>query len=687
MKLVDSHKSSIGFRIALLALTTLVMMPVLLRPHWGMFSDPGQIVDTCHTLFSHKTTFAELVGVACGDFRPVFHLANFAVWAICPDNPLPYFLLKWACFALTVDLTFQNAFLLSDSRKAAFISAIVWFLAYPTYEVIYTLDKGEIYLGMLFAIVIAAHLQSLRAARQGVFTTRNLFFGAIVLIGCLTLTFTKLPGNLVLAYSSLPLVVTILTPLCTSERRAFSLKALFREPTQKWRLYFFGTCVLASISFVCFYIAGEGYKHPYGETSLSLSYLWSQLIAYVQGIPEFFACVSLTGGCFAASRNRLVSDDNWQTFEAVMLLLVSFVGALALLSWKSQIAYSYYPLYSFLLPAFACAISSGESRFRFFPAVIATTFLALLLPARFVDAQQQFQMDSLFLNLSKTIASKSLPFINSVIVPMNHQASAELGEELEFMTYSFAGKQPPPYDAVFRGVAAQKSTAPPRISNVLLNSSGDSHEDLHQLPEPFFFASNFVETPGFYKLSYIREKKQHWLVENVLHDDVILIPYGDLRLSKIPYRGLSLFIKPESAKLQSYPSLELEPMFRVEKSVHDLFGRVQKIGWLGMQVTNDCKYSLNLTDNGWLRNPSTVNFAAALQGRCLAVETQQSCVAEILLSTQHHHCVVLAKPAFPGAFRFDIPLLESGQMLESTARARKAPFLMQVNSSHLTTKL
>lgn len=679
MTLLHSHKSSIGFRIALLALATLVMMPVLLRPHWGMFSDPVQILDTCHTAFSHKTTLSKFVHLVCGDFRPVFHLTNFAVWAIWPHSPLPYFLLKWVCFALTVDLTFQNAFLLSDSRKSAFISTTIWFLAYPTYEVIYTLDKGEIYVGMLFAIVIAAHQQFVRLKQQEVFTGHHLLLGTIILISCLTLAFTKLPGNLVLIYSGLPLVVILLRSHRASERE-FSLKTLLREPTHKWQLYFFGTCILASVSFVCFYIAGEGYKHPYGETSLSPPFLWSQLISYIAGVPEFFACTLLTAGSFVISRKHLDGNVDWQRFEAVMLLLTSIAGALALLTWKSQIAYSYYPLYSFLLPGFAYALKLVESRFRILPQIISTIYVALLLPARFVDAQEQYQMDSLFFNLSKTTASKSMPFVNSMIFPMNHQAAAELGEELEYMSSYFAGKQPPSYDDILRGTVAQQFAIPARVSSLILNSSGDSRKDLHQLPEAFFFAKTFVETPGYYKLTYLRNQDPRWLVENVLHGDILLIPYGDIRLSKIPYRGLSLFTMPESAKLQSYQSLELKPIFRVEKSIHDLFGHVQKIGWLGAQVMQERKYSLRLLDYGWLENPAHVYFDQSLRNRVLSLQTDLSCVSELSMSSQGKSLTIKASPVRSGVFKFEIPLLSSGQRLESTNGTQKGPVLMKVKS-------
>lgn len=681
MTFVRSHKLPfLSFRLALFLLTTIAMTPVLLRPHWGMFSDPGQILDTCHSIFGHHATFSEMARLACGDFRPVFHLVNFAVWAIWPENPLPYFLLKWFCFALTVDLTFQIAYLLTDSEKTALICAIGWFLTYPTYEVIYTLDKGEIYLALLFAFVISAHLNAMRLSRQGTIATRNIFLGASVLLGCLALTFTKLPGNLVLAYAGLPLVTTIVRTLGNSDQKRRTIEIRLQDPVQNWRLFFFGACLLATISFIGFYVAGEGYKHPYGETSLSLPYLLSQLKSYSEGIPEFFACMLFTAAGFFLSRDRPESINNWRRQEAIMLALTSTLGAAALLTWKSQIAYSYYPLYSFLLPAFAYVVNGYWSRFKIVPVIISTIYAAILLPSRFVDAQEQFQMDALFANLAKLVASSSLPIKNSVIVPMTHQASAELGEELEFMTCHFAKKQPLHYELLTPEMVAQQTVTPPRISNVILGSSGDSKKDLSDLHEEFFLAKNFVESPGFYKLTYFRENNPNWLVENVLPGDILLIPYGDLHLSKIPFRGLSLFIKPESAKLGSYQYLEPKPIFRVEKSIHDLFGRVQKMGWLAVQFTKDCKYSLSLADYGWLQNPCTIYFAPFLHNRTISLQTELSCVSEISIRCQNQSIKIIASPIRPGLFCFDIPLIESGQKLESIGGQKSAPFLMKISS-------
>lgn len=158
------------YHLALWSIATLVMLPVLVRPQWGMFSDPGQILWTCGNVYSHGFHLDEWFNVVVADYRPGFHLINLLLWGVSANEPLGFYVAKWLCFGATISLTFVTCYRLSRSKLSSAIASLFWFCAYPTYEVIYTLDKGEIYIALLFALIPFAHLSVVDAINNGTVT-------------------------------------------------------------------------------------------------------------------------------------------------------------------------------------------------------------------------------------------------------------------------------------------------------------------------------------------------------------------------------------------------------------------------------------------------------------------------------------------------------------------------------------
>ena len=120
-------------------------MPVLLHPHWGLFSDARQILEYCRYFF----TTADSLPVINSVYRLVFNFLLLAVWQVSPNNPFGFYLFRASFFAGALIFTYLTAWVLSRSRLLSFLISLLWFSSTSTYEVIYTLDKGEVILAFL----------------------------------------------------------------------------------------------------------------------------------------------------------------------------------------------------------------------------------------------------------------------------------------------------------------------------------------------------------------------------------------------------------------------------------------------------------------------------------------------------------------------------------------------------------
>ncbi|MGH9552712.1 MAG: hypothetical protein ACRD3W_25255, partial [Terriglobales bacterium] len=139
----------------LLLIATAIFMPLFLHPHWGMYSDIEQIVQDCRIFYSSPSIRWDFVH---GFYRPGFHCIDLLTWLVSRENPLGFYVVNWGFFCVTLAMTYLSSFVLSKSRVFSFVAAAFLFIASPTFEVIYTLDKGEGYVTCYLSILICAFL-------------------------------------------------------------------------------------------------------------------------------------------------------------------------------------------------------------------------------------------------------------------------------------------------------------------------------------------------------------------------------------------------------------------------------------------------------------------------------------------------------------------------------------------------
>ncbi len=119
-----------------------------------------------------------------------------------------------------------------------------WFLLAPTFEVIYTLDKAEVYLAMLFNAAILAYYAGLQELCKSAPSRLKLWISAaVMLFSCTYADFVKETGQL--------LILSIL--VCPLSMRLFD--AAMPDPDdkkkacRKWSYCLGASCVVALLVF------------------------------------------------------------------------------------------------------------------------------------------------------------------------------------------------------------------------------------------------------------------------------------------------------------------------------------------------------------------------------------------------------------------------------------------------------
>lgn len=112
------ERQALTSRPHLLALSLLFLAvaaayaPVLLHPHWGLFSDAGQILEECRKFFDANCTRLDIL---CDQYRPGFNVVDKVIWLFSPERPFGFYAVRWLLFEATVLLCYGNCFLLSRS--------------------------------------------------------------------------------------------------------------------------------------------------------------------------------------------------------------------------------------------------------------------------------------------------------------------------------------------------------------------------------------------------------------------------------------------------------------------------------------------------------------------------------------------------------------------------------------------
>ncbi|HEY9755272.1 MAG TPA: hypothetical protein V6C97_08925 [Oculatellaceae cyanobacterium] len=583
MSILD-RKRAIRFSVLVLFLTSFaIAFPVIRQPYWGMFSDYLQIVESCRAGIPHG--IVSCLADCCFDLRPGAHIPDYLTWFFFPEQPRAFYIEHWLVFFLTLVLTFFSSLRLSQSVPISLLSTVAFLFAKPTFEVLYTLDKGEIFIAFMFSFIVWLNVSTSQ-------NSRTLLFARVclaLLVSCYAM-FTKQTAQLLVVYAFLSLG-------CAKLPRRVSVN----KPEQRellWFSAFLFISVTSWAAFHLFYRMKGGFSIPrYNEMDYGLTSA-QRLFHYVLGIPELsIALITTLVLLLLLLRDKSKSDSS-EFRQCAALTITVGTGAIALSGWPSEICYIFYPLLSFLLPALAYVLANAPRTLRWLVGVIAIS-LVIQIPFRFEDAQEQHEMDRLFFELkSKLEAIRSdVHSEATVVLPFTDKNAFEIGNTL-------------------RAALEHGKPTSLKVANIIRFQAPTSDSALGEFKCP-----EYVPHPGFEKCTLIDGK---WKICNVAVGDYLVVPFGNLRPAILSYRGQPMFQKGWHDWVRWMGQLKLKPTFVLSRKVRRLSGAPLEMGWICLCVTESPHVSIGCVDDGWVMDGSQVIADESCAGKVLSLRGRKS---------------------------------------------------------------
>jgi hypothetical protein len=590
--------------IAVLVGTVIVLYsPVLLHAHWGLFDDASLILQPSRRLMDDPSTISYILG---GQLRMGIYYWVTLIWRLFPENPTGFFATNCLLISVAITLLYATCYRLTGKARLSCLTSAAVLASPSLFEVIYTLDKQEVYFPFLFSSVIFAHLLSAKCK------LKLLPMLAMIAALCSTCCYlSKETGVILCLFSGALLFFNLL--FANSKR----LEVLLRN----------GIVFLATLGplLVLKLLVFPPTTDSYVVMTFNIDKLIAKTWQYAVVVPDFFlvltyACASCALMSFSKKAQR---DELWCAFLA--LLLSSIVATAALISFDTfagVLLYIWLPIYFLLLPCLAYslhtlpqALGAGVRVNR----VFVSTFLLLLLsqlPTRILQAQFQFSMDALTSALSKHLSKLTVQSKTPVVcaMPTYTVGENEVPEQIETHVRSILQKNY--YENKSEKTSRQKFT----MLNFLSPDCENEHQqgdqsDIYRLAQfrgralPYTNECplNYVGWTGFQILNGA-SPFQTWVKRPYGKDDLLIVPYGELAPNTILYRGAAIFTQPWKLKLLNFPQLTFEDVGHVERKLTNLIGHRKTIGWRTLRVKEAEPVALCTSTDGWLKSGAKVFY-------------------------------------------------------------------------------
>lgn len=643
------HKPGSHLLIAssLVGATLLLFLPVILQPHWGQFDDANLIL-ACGRRLLDDPSFRSFL-ILSGGTRVGLFLWTTALWPFFADNPAAYYTVNFVVFSLTLILFYLMSLKLTSNRCVSACSSALILTAAGLFEVIYTLDKQELYLPCLFSVVVLSHLIALDCKKR---TLAAAF--ALTLFCSIASYYTKECGAILCLFSVLFLASTMI-----ASPRANRLQAGIRIG-------------ILSLLTVVPYLCIHGLSSPtngYIQLTFSVATLSKKVANLFFADPVFVLLLLFVLASWirlTLSRHFSKSTLDWSALTA--LVASTWAASLALLCYdtgESILLYIWLPVYVFLIPAVA---SSIQNLSNLSPQVLnAKTIFGIIfaiaivqLPARVVQSQFQFQMDALLGSLADSLASyaresktrilaaaavfdvssNEVPenietFVRSKLESNYYDKKDERTGQYKFSMLNFLSDQQQP---------AHLESDPPEIFR-MREFRGSKLEYKTEFPVQYVGWSGFQILAG--STGYGR-----WVRRPFTTGDLLIVPYGDLQPNAVLYRGCGMFANPWQTQLWRFAQLTLDEIGYVERKIVVLGGHRITIGWRILRVTASQPLSANLTSTGNLNGqPIYYRFESTMP--TLRITAYHKIVRPLAATFSDQSSVSM--PA-PNSFTFSLPL-------------------------------
>ena len=521
-----------------IALPTLIVLPVILWPHYGLFSDAGQAITFPREILSNLPySLSSLKPLDDGRWNPLFHGITILIYALAPDSPLAFYIAQWLFFVGAVLILSWIIFTFSSSSRYAILSAILFCFGSAVFENFFTLDKVEPRLVFFFALILVGMVNRL-ISKNG--QNRWLSYVSLQLILGIFLVFSKESG----VYVAVALIATFFA--CLLNPNWGSRLRLIIGVT---------AAVHASVSLlfmILFKILSSELSYRYIKYDLTTELIFHNLRYYILTSPELgIGLLFSLYWCIACVLRQLPGPSGAFRIILVFIAVSQIVYLAGLCAWR-------WPLDYYMLPGqYSACLIIGLSLYAFqsylyknraITKILFTAFIFLwttFIPERILGARAIYAQDAIKDQVADMLSDPKWRS-SRVILPFKHPDNAEIGEQLEF----FINLKRPSSELVdlynfWELPVFSRDNLQRFAGGIGISPSINQLKDVSSHPERYVIWKFGSSSNRTFESKKVQEDGIFWNQGDIwrasyLHQgDLILVPVGDPSLLGQRARGIS----------------------------------------------------------------------------------------------------------------------------------------------------
>jgi len=401
-----------------IAASTLLMLPVLIAPHYGLFSDAGQLIEFPRQVVSDwPQSIALFKPLPDGRWNPLFHGLSVALYVISPENPLVFFIFQHFMLSVILFGISYMTLVLTDRLLFAISSVFVFSISSSLFENFFTLDKVEPRVSF-FLIISLVFLWLILNQR-----VRVMYLAATAMMSAMMI-FSKETGVFMVASMAVMAAASFVLPAF----KAFRLRLC---------LVFVSYLIPFLAYYALFKYLSVDVDYRYVSYDKSISLVLQNASFYMKTSPEL-AIGAVSAALILALRlwkSREPASPPEVMMAALSMSLFAYISGILL--WRWPLEYYLLPAHvisSIILPVVVCGIAGQWRPGKAWKIVLVAITASLWLTAMSQRGAAAVAIYSFDEAKDKLAVLLSRPEFRDrrLIVPFEQPDSAEFGERLQF---------------------------------------------------------------------------------------------------------------------------------------------------------------------------------------------------------------------------------------------------------------
>jgi hypothetical protein len=569
--------------VLVILLSFFILSPIIVFPHWGLFSDAGQILTfPKEVIESFPESLNEIRPLADGRWNPMFHLITIGIYFIFGENPQAFYITQWTMLAIVSLLIFYLTKSLSSSRLASYGAVILLLFNGTIFENFFTLDKIEPRVGLFAAssFILMSYFLKIKSASNLNFLALAAIFIIHFFLSILSI-FSKETGIFLLPVG---LILFILAFMQKKKSKVIIMNITI----------FFLAHVLALVLFKVLFDSLDSNQierqlriyndNQYIAYKISPSLIKWNFNYYLTHVTEAIigSLVFVGWSLILLFKKRLrhLSQNDFILLGTGTAGSIYFFG---LLLWRWPSSYFLYPsviFYSIFLSSHAYFLFKTKSKSysiikKFLLMLILIIVVLYSLPGRIYNGLAIYSLDETKDIFAGSLCDKSGKD-QKIVLAQFHPDSAELGERLEFFIDKKCEYKNIDIFNMIEGPFTNRNDFDRYRGGAGLSPSKNQMKKANDKRASYIMWSfgPFNGNPG------AKYRNEVWFFAPLKKGDWIAVPVGNARNRFVPARGVQLYSQPSKDYLNGYFSgIELK---KIDDSKLSL--RLNKTFFMGWEI-------------------------------------------------------------------------------------------------------